>query len=449
MVNKIKSFNMKTIIIKNVIFLAVLMFGTVAFYSCKDESSVDYSANPKIDKFYLEDAQSSVPDRDLTDYGNFVRIGQTLRLEGSGFMSVTKVLINGVEVPFNPTLRTDNSMIVQVATKVPVKDVDPAYKNKICLLKGSESFCFDIEVRSSNPSITSISHTMPQAGDEITLTGAGLQFAEKVIFPGNPQVEVTSGITSDDEDGKWVKVVVPAGVNKSGSILVECANGGAYSTPDFNFKEGLLHNFDNVQNYQWGSGIDNNPLTAVVPASGACKSQGGYQIFNVSGSSAAKAVEKFWLNSTNVQSIISANIPMGTFANECGIQMDIYVEGEWNSGFIRFVMADGSGDTKYCMLYEPVYVGGKYDKAAFVNTGSWFTVTLPFSASADFEGKTIDDVLAQMASASYQQMGPHFVNDGIADVFEAVPATEKIYFDNIRVVPLTAAPTFSDFPDEE
>ncbi|MDR0812216.1 MAG: glycan-binding surface protein [Paludibacter sp.] len=440
---------MKTKILKNIWVTAVslLIFG---LYSCGEEK-IDLSAPVKIDKFYLEDAQQSNPanrDRDLTPYGNFARLGQTLRLEGSGFMGVKKILINGAEVVFNVTLRTETSMIVQVSSKVTVKDVAPEVKNKISLLKGDKTYTFDLEIRAAAPSITGISHTMPQAGDEITLTGAGLQFTTKVTFPGDPQVVVTSGITSDDEDGKWIKVTVPDGVNKSGSILVECANGGAYSTPDFNFREGLLHNFDDVQNYAWGSGIDNTALTDIIPTGAKPASQGGYQVFNAEGNASSGTALKFWLNSTNIQSITSAVIPSGAFANECGIQMDIYVEGEWNSGFIRFVMADGAGDTKYCMLYEPVYVGGKYNKDAFVNPGCWFTVTLPFSASADFDGKLLADVLAQMAQAQYQQAGPHFINTGISNVFDAVPATEKIYFDNIRVVPLTAAPAFSDFPEE-
>jgi hypothetical protein len=197
---------MKNIIIKNIrVFVAVASI--LMLYSCGEEE-IDLSTPVKIDKFYLEDAQESKPenrDRDLTPYGNFVRLGQTLRLEGSGFMGVQKILINGTEVVFNTTLRSETSMIVQVSSKVPVQDVAPEHKNKISLLKGDNTYTFDLEVRAAAPSITGISHTMPQAGDEITLTGNGLQLASKITFPGNPQVVVTSGITSDDEDGKWVK----------------------------------------------------------------------------------------------------------------------------------------------------------------------------------------------------------------------------------------------------
>ncbi|GHT69766.1 hypothetical protein AGMMS50239_37080 [Bacteroidia bacterium] len=61
--------------------------------------------------------------------------------------------------------------------------------------------------------------------------------------------------------------------------------------------------------------------------------------------------------------------------------------------------------------------------------------------------KTLGDVITQMSSASYKQSGPWFENSGISDVFDPVPSTEKVYFDNIRVVSLNT-PTYSDFPDE-
>jgi hypothetical protein len=100
------------------------------------------------------------------------------------------------------------------------------------------------------------------------------------------------------------------------------------------------------------------------------------------------------------------------------------------------------------MLYQPVYVNGAYNAEAFVNPGAWFTITLPFSLSSDYEGKTLDDVVASMSAASYKQAGPWFENSGITDIFDPVIATEKVYFDNIRFVPLTA-PEYSDFPDED
>ena len=431
---------MKKFNIKYILLLVGLFVTASVFNSCEDKDGDGSNTPITITRIFLQNAQSSVPDREVT----FIRLGQVMRLEGSGFMGITNVLINGKSNYFNPVFVTDNSMLLQVSNDVPIMEALDDVRNTIQLFKNEKNtFTYSFEIRAAAPTITNISHTMPQAGDEITLSGAGLQEITEVTFPGGIQ---GTNISSDDEDGKWVKVTVPTGITKSGSLMVIGANGGAYSSPCFNYKEGLLHNFDNVDNYQWGSGIDNVALTTTIPNKRP-QSQGGYQVFNASGSLAANADQRFWLNSSNLMPIMSV-IPETTSANDCGIQMDIYVEGVWNSGIIRFAIADGWGSSRYCMVYQPVYVGGAYNPTAFENPGSWFTITLPFSLSADFEGKTFGDVIAQMSIADYKQSGPWFENTGITDVFDPVVATQKVYFDNIRIVPL-AAPEYSDFPDEE
>jgi hypothetical protein len=436
---------MKNIFYKNFRTLC-LFFGfslmAISFNSCGDEDGNEGTDTPmSITKVFLEDAQSTVPDREVT----FARLGQIIRLQGSGFTGVSKALVNGESCYFNPVFVSDNSMMIQISADVPTMEASDEVRNTIQLIKSeSNNLIYPFDIRAAAPSVTSISHTMPQAGDEITIYGTGLQEVTQVTFPGGIQ---GTNISSDDEDGEWVKVTVPAGITESGSVTVIGANGGAYSPAYFNYREGLVHDFDNVQNYSWGSGIDNTALNDVIPASGNLpKSQGGYQVFNANGNLGANGDQRFWLNSTAIFSGITGKIPGSTAAGECGMQMDIYVEGAWNSGIIRFVMADGSGSSRYCMLYRPVYVNDAYSPASFENPGCWFTVTLPFGLSADYEGKTLDDVVASMSAASYKQAGPWFENSGIQDVFDAVPATEKVYFDNIRFVPLTT-PTYSDFPE--
>ena len=446
---------MKRMNLKYILILLGVMTMTISFNSCKDDnnSGGGNSLAPTITAVYLEDAQSSVTDRKV----DFLRLGQTIRLEGANFLGISKVLVNGYDCYFNPTLVTNTSMIFTVFQTTGTASIytDPSVNNTIAIVKNGQTVSIPFDVRSSAPTITSISHTMPQAGEQITVYGTGLQGITSVTFPGN--VVVTDGIVSDDEAGTFFEVTVPQGVSDNGgSILAIGANGGAFSPADFNFKPGLLYNFDDAtlnQNWSWGSGIDNTALTDLIPTTGTGpKSQGGYSVFNSTGDLAAGNVQKFWLNSTNVQKTMSA-LPASLSTDSCGIQMDIYVDGAWNSGIIRFVMADGYGNSRYCMVYQPVYLNNStYSPSAFVNPGSWFTITLPFSNSSDFAGKTLGDVIAQMAAATYQQCGPFFENSGLVDannnsIFDAVPATEKIYFDNIRVVSLST-PTYSDFPDD-
>ena len=428
------------------LFLGLSVFALL-FHSCEDDDDVS-SAPVTITKVYLEDAQSSVPDREVT----FVRLGQTLRLEGSGFTGIKNVYINGYENYFNPVYITDNSMLVSISQDAPTIDAPEEVRNSIRLEKSeSNVFTFSFEIRSSSPTISSISHTMPQAGDSITIYGTGLHGVTSVRFPGD--IVVTEGIVSDNEEGEFCKVIVPDGVSDDGgSLLVIGANGGAYSPAYFNFKKGLYQNFDDVDNYAWASGIDDagTPLTDLIPAgvgSGVPKSQGGYQSFNVAGDTiAANADRRYWTNSESWPSALLDVIPGSTAVADCGVQMDIYVEGEWTSGVIRMVMADGSGTDSYCMIYRPWYENNVV--VPFENPGYWFTVTFPFSDSEDYEGKTFSDVVASMVAASYKQSGPWFHNIGVTDVVEPVATDVKIYFDNLRVVPLSA-PTYSDFPDDE
>jgi len=427
------------------LFLGLFVF-TLLFNSCSDDDEEGIDTPITITKVYLEDAESSVPDREVI----FARLGQTLRLEGSGFTGVKNVFINGYDNYFNPVYITDNSMLVSISQNVPTIKASEDERNTILLEKSeSNTYTYSFEIRASAPTVTGISHTMPQAGDGITISGTGLQGITSITFPGN--VTVTEGIVSDDEDGKFCTVTVPEGVSDDGgSILVTGANGGAYSPACFNFKKGLFQNFDDVNNYSWASGIDDagTPLTDVIPASGdGPKSQGGYQCFNVNGETiAANSDVRYWTNSSNWSSDLLQVIPAGKATTDCGVQMDLYVEGDWTSGIIRMVMADGSGTDRYCMIYRPWYVNETV--VSFENPGCWFTITLPFSDSDDYTGKTFGDVVTSMANASYKQSGPWFHNIGVTDVVEPTATDVKIYFDNLRVVPLDT-PSYSDFPDDE
>jgi hypothetical protein len=440
-----KNINFKSLLTGLLIFCG-LCTSAFLFHACEDKNEEVTSAPVKITKVYLEDAQSSVPDREVT----FARLGQTIRLEGSGFTGVKKVYINGYDNYFNPVFVTDNSMWITISQDVPTIDAPEEVRNTIRVVKSDDNFfVFSFEIRSAAPTITSISHTMPKAGDQITIYGTGLHGVTSVTFPGN--VVVTDGIISDNEKGEYCIVTVPEGVsNDGGSLLIIGANGGAYSPACFNFQKGVFQNFDDVNNYSWASGIDNagTPLTDLIPTgANGPKSQGGYQCFNKDGKSiAANADIRYWTNSSNWPSALLSVIPASTSTSDCGVQMDIYVEGVWNSGVIRMVMADGYGTDRYCMIYRPWYVNEKV--VSFQNPGCWFTITLPFSLSEDYKGKTFGDVVTSMVNATYKQSGPWFHNIGVTDVFDPVATTVKVYFDNLRVVPLNT-PTYSDFPDEE
>ena len=438
---------MKNRIYKNkwALFTLLTLFTSFVFSSCNDDEGGS-STSMTVTKVYLENVNSSVPDREVV----FARLGQTLRLEGSGFIGVKKVYINGYSTYFNPTFISDKSMLVTISRDTPTLEAPEEDRNTIRLEKSaSNSVVYEFEVRAAAPSITRISHTMPQAGELITIYGTGLQNVTEITFPGN--ITVTENIESDDDRGRWCTVIVPNIGDNGGEIFLKSVNGGAYSPAYFNYKQGLLQNFEDVTpgNGAWSTGEVSDDLTDVIPSGGGSlpKSQGTYRSLNKDAKTIAASenpvdLSRYWMNIARWSEV---GIPLNTTAANCGVQMDIYFEGEWNSGHIRFVLADGWGSSRYCVIYAPWAEGG--NRTAVENPGGWFTVTFPFSGSADFEGKTYADVLAQQDDATYKQTGPWLENGDINEV-ASQPTNLNVYFDNIRVVPLSARES-SDYPEDE
>lgn len=418
-----------------------VMFLSLALGGC--EKNKQNSGPMSINAVYLQNVNSDVPDRKV----EFARLGQTIRIEGAGFLGVQRIYINGYQTSFNSALATDNNIWLSIGAQTPTLDSAPDKLNTIILEKDGQQFQYSFEIRSSAPVISRISHTLPQAGEKITIYGSGLQAIESITFPGG--IVVTDGIESDNEEGLYCTVTVPANVSaEGGSLLVIGANGGAYSPDYFNFRKGLLHNFDNVNTQAWSNGRISEDLDAILPATGGGpKSQGRYRSLNKDGDAIAAAdaavdVTRYWINNSVWASMISNSvIPATTATNQVAVQMDVYVEGDWNSGNIRFVVADGFGTSRYALLYAPWESGGI--RIPFENPGHWFTITMPFSDSNDFEGQTFGDVLSVVSTVSYAQAGPWLENGPINGV-AAAATNVNIYFDNIRIVPLNA-PTYSDF----
>ena len=91
--------------------LAILPFSLIACSDDDDEGSTPMT----IDKIFLEDAKSTVPDREV----DFARLGQMLRIQGSGFSGLKAIYVNGYKTQFNTTMVTDNNIWVTLSGKTP------------------------------------------------------------------------------------------------------------------------------------------------------------------------------------------------------------------------------------------------------------------------------------------------------------------------------------------
>jgi hypothetical protein len=100
--------------------------------ACSDDDNGS-GAPLAINKVYLEDvnAPDSVYDREVT----FARLGQLIRIEGSGFTGLKKIYINGYDTYFNNALLTDNNVWVTLNAKTPVDKAEESVRNTITLVK--------------------------------------------------------------------------------------------------------------------------------------------------------------------------------------------------------------------------------------------------------------------------------------------------------------------------
>ncbi|MCD9575417.1 glycan-binding surface protein [Flavobacterium soyae] len=441
------------------IALLGIMFFSTLFTSCDNNDSE--GGKITITKVFLEDVNSTVPDREVT----FARLGQALRIQGSGFTGLRKVYINGYSTYFNVVFVSDNSMLVNVSADTPILDADPSVRNTIRFVNDNNETTFSFEIRAGKPAITNISNTMPNAGETITVYGTGLTEVSKVVFPGN--IEVTSGITSD-EDGEFFTVVVPNGVSENGgSLFVQSSNGGVYSPAYFNFKKGILLNFDGKgQHGYWGTStsmIQPGDLESLALGTGNL-SQGKYvphRPARIASFEAAKnRCSEVWTAGNGVdnwRTQLTPYIPASTPLDKVALQFDVYVPDAWkDSGFLKICMANnfnGGEWTGAVYNYVPWIVDGK--SVAFQTTG-WTTVTIPLNKFYAWskEAFTFETVLAYREAATYQNFGFYFENSDIklsnvtgtaSEVeFASKPTSVKVYTDNWRIVSLDT-PVYNDF----
>lgn len=457
-------------IARNIWLLLIVLMTVVSYTACKDDNDASNSTPIIVSKIYLEDAQSAVPDREV----EFARLGQLLRIEGSGFIGMRKIFINGYNTYFNPVLVSDNSMLVQIGRKTPTVDAEEDVRNTIRFVKLETDLVYPFEIRDAAPSISRISHTLPLAGEPITIFGSGLVEIDRVVFPGD--VVVNEGIVSD-EKGKFVTLTVPSGLTESGSIFVEGANGGAYSPAYFNFKEGVILNFDGLgQQGFWGwsetgSMINDEDLESEEIGEGNV-SQGNYVPHRPAriakfGPGANRRSE-VWTAGNDVddwRGQLTEYIPASTPVKEVAFQFDIFVPEAWsNSGYLKILLINNYNGGEWSgnvYNYVPWIVG---KEVVPFKTEGWTTVTVPFNKFYSFsnaeEEFTFENVLVARESATYKNFGFFFENSDFdlskitgsaADEAVEFPSAEtsvKVYTDNWRIVPLST-PIYSDFDDEE
>ncbi len=457
--------------------LICLTFSAVGFTACNDDDDYfeDDAQNSEIviSKIYLEDAESSVTDREV----DYARLGQIIRVEGSGLYGMKYVYVNGYDTYFNRTYVTDNSMMFQLDSDTPISDAEEDVRNTIRFVKDGAETTYSFTIRAASPSVSSISCTLPQPGETVTVYGFNLHETTLVTLPDGTEI---TDITSD-EDGEWYSFVMPSGITQGGAIVSEGANGTA-STPEyFNYSSCMVLDFDGngTQGYwSWsetGSMVNADDLVddPLSTGRGLCYQILPERLITAGGvvSNKSRAVECWTAGNDNDAddwSWMFSYIPAETSVEDIAFQFDVYVpeSSPWTTcGQIEIAIinnynfggigSDDDNDGNAVAFYVPYIEDGVM--IDFFTEG-WQTVTIPFSEfnkyAAEIEdgsSPTFQEIVDDRNSASYKNFGIAFANtdftyggvDVVAETF-----TNRIYLDNWRVVPC-ASITISDYPEDE
>lgn len=441
--------------------------------ACDDDDNGSQSAPISVTRIYLEDADATVTDRAV----DFARLGQLIRIEGSGFLGLRQIYVNGYKTYFNNALVTDQNIWVTLDSKTPVADANVDVRNTIRLVKDQAECVYEFTIRAASPQITSIDNTLPTVGEKVKVYGSSLHETTKVTLPGG--VEITSGI-ENDPDGEWYAFTMPDGVTEGGSILSEGANGLAKTPACFNESRAYVIDFDNLGVMgSWSATYSADDLVDDPLNSGRGKvallvpqtylDEGGIQP-NV-------GLHKYWATAgtgeptddwTRMTSVIPADTPLENVA----IQLDVYIPEIWNgAGQLEISLINnlnsygwGSGNTlpgnenvdAYAAVWVPWFVN---EGVVPYKAEGWKTVTFTIGSIGDFnDGKahTFQEVIDVRNNASnanflfFLSNANIVLNEGAENevVIKTTTFNQKIYVDNIRVVPYERF-VVSDFPDDE
>ncbi len=433
----------------------------------------EYQSTPiSVSKIYLEDVDSSVPDREV----EFARLGQMIRIEGKGFLGLRKIYINGYETYFNRNYVTDNSMLVTLNSNTPIVDADPEDRDIIRFVKDKTEYSYTFSIRASSPTVSGVSNTLPLAGETVTVYGTGLQEVSSIQLPGG--VIVNSGIESDDVDGEWFSFVMPEGLTEAGAIVATCANGTAQSPDYFNNRNCMILDFDGQYeqgSWSWsetGSMINNEDLVDdPLGKRGKVLQLIPDRLLDNGISSSKSRCTECWTagndNAADDWSRMTAFIPEDTPVTEIAFQFDILCPDPWtgtgqleialinNYNFSGYTSDDNNSKCLTMFFIPWVQMGAPF------SCSEWITVTMPFSEMGKYAAAiddsetatpTMADIIADRNSASYRNFGMGFVNSdftygGVEYVSEWYYGP-KIYIDNWRVVPCKSV-VISDFPEDE
>ncbi len=373
----------------------------IFFSSCKD----DTVGLPVITKIRI----TNPAEKDSTFTQSVP--GMMVVIQGENLGGLQKIYFNGYEAPFNPTLATDNNVIVTIPAAAPTKATNPNASNKIRLVTNHGETSFSYTLLPQLPVIYAISDELPNAGETVVINGDNFYVVTSLVLPGNVSVKDFTVST----DAKTITFKMPADITTGGSIAITAMGGVGLSTPTFNFMGNILSDFDTVNKYGgWGIG------GLVFGDSRFPGAHGNYVVFQFSDVNAGDT--SWWdgkrallLGAAQAVPAAKINDPIDNYA----IKFEIYVSTPWQTGNLNLNNA-----SSYSYAYRPWIVNGK--RTPFTTTG-WTTVTVPFSSFKKSDGTAATKLTDVMNSDGTLALNIYYYND---PTNATSPETQGIHMDN-------------------
>lgn len=328
-------------------FILILLTGSLMLQmSCQD----DDPEPPKITNIRLLDP----------DYANeslaSAPLGTWIVIQGENLSSAMYVYFNGYQAEFNPTLVTNNNIVIVIPDETPTLATDPvAATDSVVVITKYGTAVSSLLILPPPPIVDSISNEFAHTGEAITLWGRYFFFMEDVIFPGG-----ISGLNIEAaQSGKLCKVTVPDGITTGGPIIPvsESGTGSIGIRGRFNDTTGMLINFEdqsiqcNGSNMQFLDGI----LYPDIPTV-----RGTYLLSFAMGVSPSS----FWIPETVLETNCNPDVytskltwpdyPLNTPARDLELRFEVYSRDPWTSGFMEMAfLVDGAWDKAHRYNFQP------------------------------------------------------------------------------------------------
>ncbi|WP_114941464.1 glycan-binding surface protein [Mucilaginibacter endophyticus] len=394
--------------IKSCLLLALLATVAIMQSACKKDATSSSKGTPVITA--IRNYVAHPGDSLLSSVGT----GQWIVISGKNLKGALAINFDGVKGSFNDAWFSDTSAIALIPAVIAFPTVPSDKLNTIQYITNHGQTTFSFPIVAPAPTISGVSNEDANPGDSVRINGLSFFFVKSVVYGG---INITSFKSSND--GTSISLAVPAGVTQTGGIVsVETKSGKAatiYSV--HNFVNGVLNNYDNINNFSWGSNTSNS--TATYPGN-----TGYYGIMNASN---VPAGDWSWWNGGRSININSAQwVPQANLKDTLShyaVKFEISATKPWTNGSIQILKDYGS----YAALYRP-WKTASGATAAFTTKG-WQTVTIPFTGFVDNKGFPATSLTDFLGSTGAGGIEFQFINDGSSTVqnFEAA-------IDNIRVV---------------